>query len=263
MLSPDNYVQDPSNSQNFNRYSYVMNNPLKYVDPTGEIAIEREDWYEDADGNVVYNENIKRQQDLEDAGIDGKYLGKEGHSIDPETGEAIHHLPDGSTTRSAAATVGVTITANQVAYRTSNPSMSSNNITGYMYNDRDLDVRNSVLSTDNPIARHIKSQERSGNYWILNSKDYWDYYGHTLGNMMLMDKYITMADMVSSGGFSPGRVSPRTFNLNRMPIGRTVPSSNPKSFSDYLKSQKGTDIGKYKGRGNWMRQKAKEYNDFR
>jgi RHS repeat-associated protein len=26
-LSPDNYVQDPSNTQNFNRYGYVMNNP--------------------------------------------------------------------------------------------------------------------------------------------------------------------------------------------------------------------------------------------
>ena len=36
MLSPDNYVQAPENSQNFNRYSYAMNNPLVYVDPDGE-----------------------------------------------------------------------------------------------------------------------------------------------------------------------------------------------------------------------------------
>ncbi len=35
MLSPDNYVQNPENTQNYNRYSYCMNNPLKYVDPTG------------------------------------------------------------------------------------------------------------------------------------------------------------------------------------------------------------------------------------
>ena len=35
-LSPDNYVQEPWNSQNFNRYSYCLNNPLKYTDSDGE-----------------------------------------------------------------------------------------------------------------------------------------------------------------------------------------------------------------------------------
>lgn len=35
-LSPDNYVQLPDFSQNFNRYSYCLNNPLKYTDPSGE-----------------------------------------------------------------------------------------------------------------------------------------------------------------------------------------------------------------------------------
>jgi RHS repeat-associated protein len=35
-LSPDPYVQMPEFSQNFNRYSYCLNNPLKYTDPSGE-----------------------------------------------------------------------------------------------------------------------------------------------------------------------------------------------------------------------------------
>jgi RHS repeat-associated protein len=30
VLSADNYVQDPFNSQNYNRYSYVLNNPMAY-----------------------------------------------------------------------------------------------------------------------------------------------------------------------------------------------------------------------------------------
>ncbi|MDZ4204655.1 MAG: RHS repeat-associated core domain-containing protein, partial [Bacteroidales bacterium] len=35
-LSPDPFVQAPDYSQNYNRYSYCLNNPLKYTDPDGE-----------------------------------------------------------------------------------------------------------------------------------------------------------------------------------------------------------------------------------
>jgi len=34
-VSPDPYVSDPLNTQSFNRYSYVNNNPLSFTDPTG------------------------------------------------------------------------------------------------------------------------------------------------------------------------------------------------------------------------------------
>ena len=37
VLSPDNFVQDPFSTQNFNRYSYGMNNPLRYTDPDGNF----------------------------------------------------------------------------------------------------------------------------------------------------------------------------------------------------------------------------------
>lgn len=39
MLSPDPYVQNPENSQSYNRYSYCWNNPLKYTDPNGEFFL--------------------------------------------------------------------------------------------------------------------------------------------------------------------------------------------------------------------------------
>ena len=39
-LSPDPYVQAPDFSQSFNRYSYCLNNPLRYVDKNGEMP-----WY--------------------------------------------------------------------------------------------------------------------------------------------------------------------------------------------------------------------------
>ena len=37
-FSPDNFVQAPGFTQSYNRYSYCLNNPLQYTDPSGEIA---------------------------------------------------------------------------------------------------------------------------------------------------------------------------------------------------------------------------------
>ena len=39
VLSPDNFVQDATGTQNFNRYTYCLNNPLKYTDPDGNIIV--------------------------------------------------------------------------------------------------------------------------------------------------------------------------------------------------------------------------------
>ncbi|MCO5238169.1 MAG: hypothetical protein M9933_18075 [Chitinophagaceae bacterium] len=43
MLSPDKYVQKPDEAMNFNRYTYAMNNPVKYNDPSGDFFVI-DDW---------------------------------------------------------------------------------------------------------------------------------------------------------------------------------------------------------------------------
>jgi RHS repeat-associated protein len=37
-ISADTIVPDPTNPQQYNRYSYVLNNPLRYSDPTGHLT---------------------------------------------------------------------------------------------------------------------------------------------------------------------------------------------------------------------------------
>ncbi len=36
-MMPDNFIQQPENTQNYNRYAYCLNNPLLYTDPSGEF----------------------------------------------------------------------------------------------------------------------------------------------------------------------------------------------------------------------------------
>lgn len=43
-LQADPMVQDPSSVQGWNAYSYVLNNPLRYTDPTGMLGVEERQW---------------------------------------------------------------------------------------------------------------------------------------------------------------------------------------------------------------------------
>jgi RHS repeat-associated protein len=38
-LQADNFVSDPNNTQNYNRYAYCLNNPLSHIDPSGNEPI--------------------------------------------------------------------------------------------------------------------------------------------------------------------------------------------------------------------------------
>ena len=51
-FSPDNFVQLPDFTQSYNRYSYCLNNPLQWVDPSGERF--GDDWFKDPYGNLQW-----------------------------------------------------------------------------------------------------------------------------------------------------------------------------------------------------------------
>ena len=54
-FSPDNFVQAPEFTQSYNRYSYCLNNPLQWVDPSGELSFN--DWYIDSKRNLQWFES--------------------------------------------------------------------------------------------------------------------------------------------------------------------------------------------------------------
>ncbi|MCK9490367.1 MAG: RHS repeat-associated core domain-containing protein [Xanthomonadales bacterium] len=43
-IQADPFVQDPANSQSFNRYTYVFNNPLAWTDPSGYLGKREKRW---------------------------------------------------------------------------------------------------------------------------------------------------------------------------------------------------------------------------
>jgi len=57
-LSADPLIQAPFVTNSFNRYSYVMNNPLKYTDPTGFFTHEN--------GGKNYNDRVKEANEKKD-----------------------------------------------------------------------------------------------------------------------------------------------------------------------------------------------------
>ena len=54
-LSPDKYVQNAGFTQNFNRYTYCLNNPLKYTDPSGFLSEAEWDAVENLWNRMVTN----------------------------------------------------------------------------------------------------------------------------------------------------------------------------------------------------------------
>ncbi|MGO3708266.1 RHS repeat-associated core domain-containing protein [Mesonia hippocampi] len=58
-------------------YTYTLNNPVRYIDPDGRMAVDvmgdNDDWVEDANGNIYWDENATSQATTKEG---ERYLGK-------------------------------------------------------------------------------------------------------------------------------------------------------------------------------------------
>jgi RHS repeat-associated protein len=81
-LSPDNFVQDPTFTQNYNRYTYCLNNPLKYFDPSGYVKLKTWDEFQDVVNNLMET--------------GGSWNSETGYSYGNQGGGGDYGIPSGS-----------------------------------------------------------------------------------------------------------------------------------------------------------------------
>jgi RHS repeat-associated protein len=91
-LSPDPNVPDPGNTQSYNRYSYVNNNPLTYTDPTG---------FDDCGDDGCYSAPTESDSEFG------------GYNDDPNPGSSDPSPPEWSSGVSVANTMGGSATTDQ------------------------------------------------------------------------------------------------------------------------------------------------------
>ena len=68
-ISADTIVPNPMNPQSFNRYSYCLNNPLKYIDPSGLDA--KGHATRDDETYIIDEENVKYRVVRTDGEVSG------------------------------------------------------------------------------------------------------------------------------------------------------------------------------------------------
>ncbi len=95
-LSIDPHLQDPTNPQNYNRYIYVLNNPLRYTDPSG-YNWDDEHNYDASQSSYDAGAASDAQAQENDEQRDSGYNGGDGSASQTTTPVSVFNPPKSTT----------------------------------------------------------------------------------------------------------------------------------------------------------------------
>lgn len=185
MLSSDNYVQDATSTQNFNRYSYCVNNPTKYTDPDGNLIVAA----------IIIGATVGAYY--------GGRMANDGQANptkwDYQSGKTWGYMAGGAVVGGASGYIGGTIAASGAPMANTMSLMfgSSFNSMG-MYT---LSNGKSGLSMSFGIASYNATNNEWG-YLGKKGNSGWENFGYALGGLA------NVSDVLA--GFKPGEVQLNT-----------------------------------------------------
>ena len=151
-FSPDEFVLDNENTQDFNRYSYARGNPLKYIDPTGQYIVGIDGnpvtYTRNSDGNVIWSKN---------ASADVQRIGNA--MLQTKTGaESLGNMID--------AKHGISLRIDKTEQNHTNRGLCSNNIPPYSRDPNDIKGSIITIFEQNIIKFMEKNQNLYGDFTV-------------------------------------------------------------------------------------------------
>ena len=216
-------------------YNYASWNPVMRIDPTGML----DDWVE-RDGKIVYDKNVTKGEDnkVQNLKAGDKYLGVEGYALNEKSGKQVHYKKDGTSKEAASHLKGVEIHPDY-ACDIDNPSKSTNNRNGYIWNAADLAIWKHMKNSNDPISRYVKSSMARGYYPILDAGNAYRKNGYLTTRLQAFRGYLDMALVLQGDPRGKLKLTRGSKYFNPS----SSKSTTPPSYKQYLKNTK----GKYRG----------------
>lgn len=215
----------------------MMGNPINVIDPGGDSA-----WTLNVETGELTNVDDRGGTNLQIV----EFVNNEGHHLGEQIIDGEHFYYGSSSEGYIASKFDLW----------GDIPENYNAVSGFEYSVKDLKMRYWIFNDPRSYRGFqitIRNNEKKGKAEPISADSYWAHHGHTVGQFYAGKLFLKNAlDMES--GFSGAGAG----NSLRVPKGFQPPRVAPApqrydNFADFLRTRAGKDIGKYPGRGNWLK----------